>query len=86
MSLLNAPFIWSIKNKNLEMIKFLIIYGADIDAQDNNDNTLLIYSCKENYQSIIKHLVEQDAKVNDEVDRLNRTPLVYVLMNNNLFS
>ena len=32
MSLLNAPFIWSIKNKNLEMIKFLIIYGADIDA------------------------------------------------------
>ncbi|KAG4105437.1 hypothetical protein H8356DRAFT_1331524 [Neocallimastix lanati (nom. inval.)] len=53
---------------------------------DNNDNTLLIYSCKENYQSIIKHLVEQDAKVNDEVDRLNRTPLVYVLMNNNLFS
>ena len=43
---MNSPFVLAYKNRHLEMVKFFVENGADVNAKDRRCNTVLLYAAK----------------------------------------
>jgi ankyrin repeat protein len=56
----------SVKNQNLNKLKLLIEhgYGVDIDIQDDDGFTALMYACDKNNIEIVKLLIENGSAIN----------------------
>jgi len=68
-------------NKNLNVIKFLIENGANINIKINNQNLLNII-CKTNIKniSLIQYIIENiDSNLLNEYDSNNKRPIDYIL-------
>lgn len=51
---------------NMEIAKFLIEKGIDIDAEDNFQNTPLILACSRGNTKLVKLLIEQNININKQ--------------------
>jgi len=68
-------------NKHLNVIKFLIENGANINIKINNQN-LLIIICKNNIKnfSLIQYIIDHiDSNLLNEYDSNNKRPIDYIL-------
>jgi hypothetical protein len=68
-------------NKHLNVIKFLIENGANINIKINNENVLIIV-CKTNIKNInlIQYIIENiDINLLNEYDSNNKRPIDYIL-------
>jgi hypothetical protein len=61
-----TPLVTAIENADLEMVKFLLAAGADINGKCSNGNTPLIAAIKYNKIQIAQYLIEQGAEVNQQ--------------------
>jgi ankyrin repeat protein len=60
-----TPLNAAARQGNLEVVKYLVEHGADIDKSDNNrDKTPLLAASFKGHFDIVKYLVEKGAKVN----------------------
>lgn len=65
-----------------EYIRLLIIYGANIDIQDNDGRTALLYACINiNNHTFMKEIIEKGANV-DHKDNDGKTALMYLCNGN----
>lgn len=51
-------------NENLEILKFLIAKGADINYADNRGKTALVKASREGFTDVVKLLITRGAKAN----------------------
>lgn len=66
----------------LDTVKWLLLKGADINAQDKNLYTPLLFAVINNHHEIAQYLLEQKASV-DLAEKDNRTPLTYASFKGN---
>lgn len=71
------------KHKNIEIIKYLIEFGADVNILNEDGDTPLHYASMEGHLEIVKYLIESGADVNI-LDKERDTPLHYASDNGNL--
>jgi ankyrin repeat protein/uncharacterized protein YegL len=78
-----TPLHYAIINFNVEIIKYLIEHGADVNAETSDDFTPPLHLAIEyNFNvKIIKYLVEQGANINAETNN-GYTPLHWAACNN----
>jgi len=60
---------------NLNIIKYLIEVGADVNKEDKNNLTPLFYACESGNEAVVKYLVDHGADVNKKRKYLRETPL-----------
>lgn len=61
------------QNRHLEIVKHLILCGADVNA-DSNGLTALMWAARFEYSEIVKHLVLQGANINTRIQRWHNCP------------
>lgn len=61
-------------NEHLQMVKFLILKGANVNLADKGGGTALIYTVWKGYKDIVALLIEKDADIYAKT-RDGRTPL-----------
>jgi len=75
-----TPLMQACKGRNTEILKLLIAYGANLNIQDNNGKTSLIYLCgnKRYYQDadITEYIIENGADPLIK-DNTGQTPLIW---------
>jgi ankyrin repeat protein len=64
-------------NKSLELVKFLVKKGIDVNLQDNEGYTALMLAVKNNLADIVKYLLDNGAKI-DIKDFDGKTVLDYI--------
>lgn len=82
------PIHWAADRGNAEMVKMLLDFGADVDAQDEDGQTALHYACSNEHESVVKVLLAASADINI-IDNENMKPLDVLkndAMKNTLFS
>ena len=75
-----TPLHFAIKDQNLNMIRILIKYNADIELEDTYKETALNCAVRTGYIEIIKYLLEQGAEVNTHASD-STTPLEIAIYN-----
>ena len=78
-----VPLILAAKKNNVEIIKYLLLKGANIDEQDKNGDTLLITSVLGRQTEIFKLAIEFKANVN-LLDKFVKSALYYAFTNNHI--
>lgn len=75
----------AIKDKNIELIQFLLLLGADVNKKDAQGQTPLHTACKNNEDKIVEILLQYGAYF-DQKDSNNKTPLDFLcgLKNNKI--
>jgi ankyrin repeat protein len=74
-----TPLISAIRHGNLEIVKFLVSKGADVNLDDEYDVTPLHIAAKHGQLETAKFLVSKGAEV-DSKDNLSITPLWYAAL------
>ncbi|ORX57695.1 ankyrin [Piromyces finnis] len=75
-----TPLIFSVNRKNLNLIKFFINNGANIDGKDDRGATPLYYAIfNSNKVEIVKYLVEKGANINEIINDSNETVIFWAL-------
>ena len=64
---------------HLEIVKYLVENGADINAKDYEEFTSLIRASINGHLEVVKYLVENGADINTK-DHVGITPLIYASM------
>lgn len=64
----DTPLIIGVRNNNIEVVKYLLMAGAEIEAVDNNKNTPLILAAQNGNVEICKVLMNSGAKLNARND------------------
>ena len=67
---------------NLELVKYLVEHGADINAKDKSGNTALMIASKDMNLEMVKYLVEHGADVNAK-NAEGKTALYFVYKEEN---
>ncbi|WP_054849042.1 ankyrin repeat domain-containing protein [Vulcanisaeta sp. JCM 14467] len=71
-----TPLHYAVLGNRLDIVKYLIENGADINARDNTGKTPLHFAAKNGYLDIVKYLIENKADINVK-DNIGKTPLDY---------
>ena len=69
------------KTTNLNIVKLLIKYSADVNQLDHKGESALFYACVNGNINIIQFLIEQNANINI-IDSTGKTALFYAIENN----
>ena len=64
--------------KCLDMLKFLVSLGVDLNAKDNLKQTPLFYAAKQGHCSIIKVLIENGLDIN-QIDFYGQNAIYYAI-------
>jgi ankyrin repeat protein len=79
-----TPLILAASNGNIEVVKFLVSKGADVNVRDNvRDNTPLSDAAFSGNLTVVEFLVSKGANVNTKNDE-GCTPLIRTLWSENL--
>ena len=70
-----TPLFYVCEKGHIDIVKYLVEHGANINKEDKNDWTPLFWACKEGHKDIVECLVEQGVNVNKE-DNDGWTPLI----------
>eukprot|EP00833_Pecoramyces_ruminatium_P007190 jgi/Orpsp1_1/1181222/evm.model.c7180000076346.1 len=71
------------KNRNENLVKYLVDLGADINLENNDSETPLFYACKSGNENIVKYLIKKiGLDINKEND-FGETPLFYAIESGN---
>ena len=70
-----TPLHKSSQNGHLNMVKFFIRLGADVEVKSKGGWTPLHVACIEGRTDIVKFLIKKGASVNAETNKINCTPL-----------
>ena len=71
----NRPLHLSSSKNHVQIVKFLLEEGADIEARNKDSETSLIIAANCGHLSVVKYLVRYDANVNAK-DKSDFTPLM----------
>ena len=65
-----TPFMIASREKNLEIVKYLVEHRADLNSTNKLNQSALIFAAQRGHLEIVKYLVENGADVNsmDEND------------------
>lgn len=69
---------YAIKNKQYDIVKYLIHIGADVNKRDNKLDTPIFIAVKNNDVTAVNILADANANL-DSVDILKRAPLIYCI-------
>ena len=69
-----TPLIIAAKNNRIDLVKYLLYRGADIEKKDDRGRTALLEAAKYGNTHIVKILINNDADVNTTDDE-NNSPL-----------
>ncbi len=69
-----TPLLVAVANQNLELVKFLLAHGADVNARDANGRTPLHFAVNRRDPDLIRVLLDAKADVNAK-DSAGETPL-----------
>jgi ankyrin repeat protein len=69
----DTPLMIAISTGNLDIVKYLVDHGANLEAKNYSDNTILGIAVLGKHFDIVEYLVEHKANVN--TPQLGRTPL-----------
>ena len=78
-----TPLILATKKNNIEIVKYLLGKGANIDEQDDNGDTFLIAAVENTYFEIFKLAIESNANL-DLLDKSGRSALYYAARSKNM--
>ena len=59
---------WACENGNLDLVKYLVHLGADINNENNFGVTHLFNACYSGNLNLVKHLVEHGLDINKEAN------------------
>ena len=71
--------LYASKCGHLEMVKYLVGNGADMNAKNKYNRTALMYAFEDGYLEIIKYLIKEGADLNENYN----TVLLDACKNNN---
>lgn len=79
----NNSLIYACQNGLTGIVKILLKHQIDINIQNNYGETALLLACKNGYPTIVKLLIHSQLhQLNPNlVDDLNKSPLIYALIN-----
>ena len=81
----NTALICASKNNNLEIVKYLVDVGADLNAEGGHYNkTALMYASENGRLEMVKYLVEKGADVNQKGGYYYKTALMLASLNGHL--
>ena len=72
----------SSKGNNAQLIQMVIDGGANVNVQDKQGYTPLLYSCAKGYYDNVKILLENGADVNVKLKK--ETPILLAMKNDNI--
>ena len=78
------PLHCAIRGKQVEVAKWLIEQGADIEAKTINGSSALSYAAYWGMTDIVLQLIDKGAKLKDDVTNSGFTPLQMAVMQNNI--
>jgi ankyrin repeat protein len=78
----NPPFFHAVKNKLIDIAKYLISNGFDINSKDNEGNTALILQSEEGDDEFVKWLIENNTSLNEK-NNVGETALIVATTFNN---
>lgn len=70
-----TPLMEAASAGHVDIVKLLLEYGADANAQSSAGNTPLMYACNGGHEEIVKILLEQGANIEDHNEN-GHTPLM----------
>ena len=79
----NVPLILAARKNNIEIVKYLLVKGANINLQECNGDTLLIVAAEQNNYEILKIALEYKPNL-DLLDMIGESALHYIVKNNNI--
>ena len=62
---MNIQLLEAVKNNDLEIVKFLISSGYNINIEDNYYKTPLMYASENGYLDIVKYLINNECERGD---------------------
>ncbi|KAK9437214.1 Het-eN [Metarhizium brunneum] len=71
-----TPLMYAAENRHEATARFLLGYGADIEANDENGQTPLFFAAGSGHEDIVQLLLKHGADSNTK-DKVGRTPLFY---------
>jgi ankyrin repeat protein/preprotein translocase subunit SecA len=78
-----TPLMSAAQNGYLEVVKYLLEQGSDIEEKDEDGMTALVYASKAGRLDTVKYLVEQGANIEDK-DNVCRALLISAAQNGHL--
>lgn len=81
---LNKAIFGAVKGNNLEGLRLLLKKGANINAKDEKDNTLLHLAAKNNAVQVAKFLIDNGADIEARDNKYYSTPLCFAAEQGNL--
>lgn len=76
-----TPIIITAIHGHIEIVKYLIDKGADINAKNNDDESLLHIVANNGHLNIIKYLIENNKVDINGVNYKNQTPIMAAAIN-----
>ncbi|XP_022906707.1 ankyrin repeat domain-containing protein 17 isoform X2 [Onthophagus taurus] len=70
-----TPLMEAASAGHLDIVRLLVVHGADVNAQSTSGNTPLMYGCAGGHQDVVKFLLENGANVEDHNEN-GHTPLM----------
>lgn len=68
----------AVQSNNLDVVKYLLDVGFDINCKDDNFMTILMCACKLGHKEIVKYLLDSGAYIHD-IDSLGNNALAYAI-------
>lgn len=79
-----TPFSWAAENGHTEMVKWMLVLGANADAPDTGNQTPLSWASKRGHYEVVRLLLQEGADP-DSKSESGRTPLSKAAANGHAF-
>jgi len=80
----NLPIHIAVTNRNTSLVDFMLQQGIDIDAEDNEGNSLLLSALQSNNISMAMYLIEKGSWIEKMERKCSWRPLHYVALRSEL--
>ncbi len=78
-----SPLHHAVKNGHFEVVRYLVLQGADVNWADSSDNSVLHYACAYGWRAIVELLMAAGANCN-AMNMWKLTPLFIAMLKGHL--